>query len=108
MTNKEFSKLSYQDKIKYNLPAIIAFTNGEKIECKLSDEKGYFPTNLISFFEEYPYRVKPKTEKRWFNLYLKVNKTLIHGFGYFSKEIADENQYDNRVACVEIEVPVVS
>lgn len=107
MTNKEFDAIPYIDKIKHNLPAIIAFTNGEAIEATVTGSNEYYETKSLNYVQNFPHRVKPKTVKRWYNIYLDGSDTdKLLGYGYISKDMADIASGESRLSCVEIEVPI--
>lgn len=109
MTNKEFEDLTYQEKIKYNLPAIIAFANGGAIESTSLCTNEYFDVYTLNYIHKFPHRIKPKTVKKWFNIYLdNLDTNKLSGYGYSSKDIADKVACERRFTCLEIEVPVVA
>lgn len=110
MTHEEFQKLTSLEKIQHNLPAITALCNGEEIELLNSNEK-YYPYHHVYYYNpiQYPLRVKPKTVKKWFNIYISINCMYeIHGYGYDTRGKALKEAAANSIACIELEVPLVS
>lgn len=106
MTYTEFNKLSNRDKLKFNLPAITAYCNGECVQYLngyKTDDWGDIYDNDENRFTGFMFRIKPKTIKKWCNIYW--NKPNLWTHLYANKQEADSNTVD-RIASVEIEVPV--
>lgn len=82
--------------------AIVAWANGEKCEFFSPISEKWEPLNpnsVPAFYEDYEYRIKPKTVKKegWVNVYKDDNR--FSG----SKEEADEKAAPSRIACIRIE-----
>jgi hypothetical protein len=81
--------------------AIKAWAEGREVQCRYIDGRWPWETYVgeaIPSFDhpELEWRVKPRTSVRWLNVYGSH-------FGYETKDDADVNAQDDRIACVRVE-----
>lgn len=114
MTNKEFENLSLSDRFKYNLPAMNAYFNNQDIQI-VCDGKYYTEVNWTGEdrFSSLMFRIKPKTVKKWFNIYYDIYNSTAYcnSTGFESESVALENAEQgsrNKTFTIELEVPVVT
>jgi hypothetical protein len=94
MTRKHWKEL---------LPVITAFANGEDVQF---DSGIRWTTVTEATFEAHPqfYRIAPKPRKVWVNEYPGFPASRCFCF-HLTKEQADHDAGNNRIACHEIELP---
>lgn len=86
---------------------IIAWANGEEIEGRIEGCCDWYPifSESPAWKEEYEFRIKPKIVKRegWVNIHRDKDVIWIGAPIYITKEEADFNKTNSRIACTRIE-----
>jgi len=85
---------------------IIAWANGAEIQTSLNGESWY-DVDVPAFNSSAQYRIKPTLVKKsgWINIYPTSNDIFpaTTGHVFYTKEAADEEASNSRIACVFVE-----
>jgi hypothetical protein len=87
---------------------IVAWANGEPVEHYEDGGWYLWVSGVPPYFEDSQYRIKPKRVKKegWVNVYSEKDRgdrSGYLGWAWASKEEADINCTNDRIACVRIE-----